>query len=111
MLQVLIRSASLRNFLRVPQHMFSWRNKKYFFFLNISYLSLKIYVGKALLLSTHNICFHGEIKKKYQNFSVEKKKKSLIWSYDNIISSVKHCQIANQFFFFLTYIVHLVKLH
>ena len=29
-----------------PQHMFSWRNK-----------------GEMLLMSTHNICFHGEIRK------------------------------------------------
>ena len=31
-----------------PQHMFSWRNKKN---------------GEALLMSTHNICFRGEIRK------------------------------------------------
>ena len=28
---------------------------------------------KALLMSTHNICFHGEIRKKCQYFSVKKK--------------------------------------
>ena len=29
------------------------------------------HLGEALLMSTHNICFHGEIRK-YQHFSHEK---------------------------------------
>ena len=44
------------------------------------YLSTKTYVvgtrkkrlGEAFLMSTHNICFCGELRKKYQYISVEK---------------------------------------
>ena len=39
-------------------------------------------------MDTHNICFHGKIRKKYLYFLIEKKKKKmervlsgLIWSY------------------------------
>ena len=53
----------------------------------LSYFSMKTYVvgthqkhlGEVLLMTTHNICFHGEIRKKYQYFFTEKKR--LIWSY------------------------------
>ena len=54
-----------------PQHMFSWRNKKNIMWippLICSYVALS---GEALLMSTHNICFHGEIRK-YHHFSDEK---------------------------------------
>ena len=47
-------------------------------------------LGKALLMSTHNICFHGGIRKiSINNFWLEKKKKKkkhLIWSYGARIS-------------------------
>ena len=51
---------------------------------NFSYLSMKTYVvgthlkclNEALLMSTHNICFRGEIRK-YQYFFAEKKKSTL----------------------------------
>ena len=37
-----------------PQHMFSW----------IIYVETLQASGQALLMSTHNICFHGEISTK-----------------------------------------------
>ena len=41
-------------------------NKKYYF----SYFSIKSYTGEALLMSTHNICFCGQIRKKIVHISL-----------------------------------------
>ena len=30
---------------------------------NFAYFSIKIYVDEAILMSTHNICFYGELMK------------------------------------------------
>ena len=90
--------------------MFSWRNKKKFVFFFLKYFLSVIeniccgysleapWQGTSIEYPQH--MFSWRNKKKYQNFSVEKKKKRLTWSYDNIISSVKQSNCKPIFFFF-----------
>ena len=49
---------------------------------------MKIYVAgthEALLMSTHNVCFHGEIRKNISTFLLKKKKMPYIEGMDSVI--------------------------